>query len=101
MRTATAAACSSSLSSVTEEFADSVPFNESTLIRAANTLKKEKEGAEGALQGKDYEHYDYSHRFWMIRKNFRIVIKKKIKEKKKKKMKRQAKCLMKYKASLM
>lgn len=84
MRTATAAACSSSLSSVTEEFADSVPSNESTLIRAANTLKKEREGAEGALQGKDYEHYDYSHRFWMIRKNFRIVIKKKNKRKEEK-----------------
>lgn len=54
MQTATAAACSSSLSSVTEEFADSFPFNESTLIRAANTLKKEREGAGGGLQGKDY-----------------------------------------------
>lgn len=74
MRTATAAASSSSLSSVTEEFADSVPLNESTLIRPANMLKKERDGAEGGLQGKDYEHYDYSHRFWMIGKNFKIVI---------------------------
>lgn len=83
MRTATAAACSSNLSSVTEEFADSVPFNESTLIRAANRLKKEREGAEGGLEGKDYEHYDYPHRFWMIRKKFKIVIKKKKEEEEK------------------
>lgn len=81
MRTATPAASSSSLSSVTVEFADSVPFNESTLIRAANMLKKERDGAEGGLQGKDYEHYDYSHRFGMIGKKFKIVIKKKLKRK--------------------
>lgn len=56
MQTATAAASSSSLSSVTQEFADSVPFHESTLIRAANTLKKERERAGGGLQGKDYDH---------------------------------------------
>lgn len=49
MQTATAAACSSSLSSVTEEFADSFPFNESTLIRAANMLKKERVGAGGRI----------------------------------------------------
>lgn len=52
MQTATAAACGSSLSSVTREFADSVPFNESTLIRAANTLKKERDGAEGGCRGR-------------------------------------------------
>jgi len=63
MRTATAAACSSSLSSVTEEFADSIPFNESTLIRAANTLKKEREGVGRGLQGKDCDNKDYSPRF--------------------------------------
>lgn len=51
MQTATAAACSSSLSSVTEEFADSFPFNESTLIRAANTLKKRKGGSRRRIAG--------------------------------------------------
>lgn len=56
MHTATAAACSSSLSSVTEDFADSAPFNESTLIRAANKLKKERDETGGGLQGKDYDH---------------------------------------------
>lgn len=47
MQTATAAAGSSSLYSVTEELADSVPFSESTLISAANTLKKK--GGGGGL----------------------------------------------------